>query len=802
MKFTLSWLKEHLETNAALDEIVQALNDIGFEVEGVEDSAKTLKAFVVGAVISAERHPNADRLRVCMVDTGAGTPVQVVCGAPNARAGMRTAFAAPGTFIPGSGITLKLSAIRGVESQGMLCSARELNLGVDGDGILDLSTDLAAGTPLAEALGRQDAVVEISVTPNRGDVLGIRGIARELAAKGLGQLKALAKPDVQPSWACPISLVREDCAAELCPQFALRVVRGVKNGPSPRWLAERLEAIGLRSINTLVDITNYLSFDQNRPLHVFDADKLKGGLVVRSAKSGEALHALDGKTYALTPDMCVIADDSGVVSLAGIMGGEATGCSEDTQSVVIESALWNPLNIAQTGRKLGIHSDARHRFERGVDPAFAVEGLEHATRLVLDLCGGEASAVCVVGEPAKAHQPISMPLSEIKRLTGLEVSAQKASDILSALGFAVSSQGEALNATAPSWRYDIEGKADLVEEVVRLIGLNAVPTTPLPKSSYISATVLTKAQKRNITVRRALAGRGLMEAMTWSFISNKKASLFGQAPDALKLANPIAEDLCDMRPSLIPGLLGALQANVDRGFANEALFELGQIFAGTKPNEQIMAAAVVRHGAAKPHQKGEHWRQRAALVDVFDAKADALAVLAASGFPIEKIEVRQGGAAFLHPGRSGTLALGPQILGVFGELHPKTHAALDLQGAYCVAEVYLSKIPETKSRGTQKAPLSLSPLQPLSRDFSFLIAKNVRAVDVVRAILAANKTLIEDVAVFDVYEGKGVPEGHVSLAVRAIIQPQEKTLNDQELEALSHAIVASVHKATGGTLRG
>lgn len=804
MKFTLSWLKDHFDTDASLAEIVDMLTMIGLEVENVEDPAKKFEPFRVVSVISAVQHPNADRLRVCMVDTGEGEPLQVVCGAPNARAGIKAVLGRPGTYIPSKNITLAIGNIRGVESRGMLISGAEIEFNDDHDGIIELPADAAIGAPFAEVLGLNDPVIEINLTPNRADCTGVSGIARDLGATRLGQFKDRVPQPVKGEFSCPVSVKLDfGGTASLCPGFALRLVKGVKNGPAPEWLQKRLLAIGLRPINALVDITNYMTFDRGRPLHVFDAAKVRGDLVVRRARKGEELLALDGRTYTLDESMCVIADDAGVESLAGIMGGEESGCSETTTDVLIESALWVPLNIAQTGRKLGINSDARYRFERGVDPAFMQPGLEEATRLVLELCGGTPSEIVVAGHPKIEMREIEFPLSETRRLTGLDVPLDETKRILGALGFAVAGAGPVVKVTPPSWRADVEGKADIVEEIVRIVGVDNVPAVEFPRDETARKPVLTLQQLRTRKARRALAARGLVEAVTWSFISKARAELFGGGKPELALANPIASDLSDMRPSLLPGLIAAAQRNADRGFADVALFEVGQVFAGDQPQDQSIAASGVRRAEAKGSGAGRHW-SGSGEVDLFDAKADALAVLAASGAPVAALQIVAGAPGWFHPGRSGTIQIGPKnILGFFGELHPRALEALDAEGPLCGFEIFLERIPEPKAKATRARPaLELSPFQPVSRDFAFIVDRAVKAGDLVRAAQNADKQLIADVTMFDVYEGQGIAPGQKSLAIAVTIQPRGKTMTDEEIEALAAKIVAEVNKRTGGTLRG
>jgi phenylalanyl-tRNA synthetase beta chain len=804
MKFTLSWLKDHLETDAPLDEIVDRLTMIGLEVEAVDDKA-ALKPFVIARVLTAQKHPEADRLQVLTVDAGPGVnggkPVQVVCGAPNARAGLIGAFATPGTYVPGIDVTLSVGKIRGVESHGMMCSERELQLSDEHTGIIDLPADAPVGTPFATYAHLDDPVIEINLTPNRPDATSVYGIARDLAAAGLGRLVNGHVGAVHGDGVCPVKLTIE--APELCPGFALRLVRGVKNGPSPKWLQQRLIAIGLRPISALVDITNYVTFDRGRPLHVFDAAKVKGDLVVRRAKDGEKVLALDGREYTLTPEMCAIADDNGVESIAGIMGGELSGCDENTTDVLIESALWDPMATARTGRTLGIITDARYRFERGVDPEFMVPGIELATKMVVELCGGAPSEVEVVGYAGHTPKVVAFPISEVKRLTGLDVPAQTSLDILSRLGFSPRGSGATVDVAVPSWRPDVEGKADLVEEVMRIHGVEKIAPLPLPSFGAVNGRILTTLQVRTRNAKRALAVRGMMEAVTWSFIPEAHAKLFGGGQPELKLANPIAADMSDMRPSLLPGLVAAAQRNADRGFADVALFEVSGTYEGDTPEAQRRVAAGVRRGTARADGQGRHWAGNAAAVGVFDAKADALAALEACGAPVDKVTIEAGGPAWYHPGRSGTIKLGPKtVLGTFGEFHPKTLEALDASGPLCGFEVFVDAIPEPKAKPTRTKPrLDLSPFQQVKRDFAFVVDRTVEAGALTRAAAAADRKLITGVRVFDVFEGASVGEGNKSIAIEVAIQPVERTLTDEDFEALATRIVDNVAKQTGGTLR-
>ena len=802
MKFTLSWLKDHLETEATLDQIVERLTSIGLEVESVDDKS-SLKPFVIARVLTAVQHPDADRLRVLTVDTGDGRPpVQVVCGAPNARAGLVGAFAAPGTYVPGIDVTLAVGKIRGVESHGMMCSERELELSDEHDGIIDLPEDAPVGTSFAAYAHLDDPVIEIGLTPNRPDATGVYGIARDLAASGLGTLKDNKIEPVAGTGACPVKVTIE--APELCPGFALRLVKGVNNGHSPKWLQQRLIAIGLRPINALVDITNYVTFDRGRPLHVFDARKVAGNLVVRRAKDGEKVLALDGREYTLTPDMCAIADDNGVESIAGVMGGEHSGCDENTTDVLIESALWDPIVTARTGRELGIITDARYRFERGVDPEFMVPGLELATRLVMDFCGGTPSETEVVGYAG--HQPkiVSFPVSEVKRLTGLDVPKTESLDILKRLGFGPKGSGEVVDVSVPSWRPDVDGKADLVEEVMRIHGVDAIVPQPLTSHGTVNGKILTTLQIRSRAAKRALAVRGMMEAVTWSFIPARHAEIFGGGQAGLKLANPIAADMSDMRPSLLPGLIAAAQRNADRGFGDVALFEVSGTYEGDTPETQRRVAAGIRRGTAKLEGAGRSWAGNAQNVGLFDAKADAFAVLEACGAPVDRLQVEAAGPAWYHPGRSGVIKLGPKtVLGHFGEFHPKTLEVLDVSGPLAGFEVFVDAVPEPKAKPTRTKPkLELSAFQAVKRDFAFVVDKAVEAGTLTRAALAADKKLITGVSVFDIFEGASLGDGKKSVAIEVSIQPVEKTLTDEDFEALAGRIVENVKKQTGGVLRG
>lgn len=806
MKFTLGWLKEHLETKASLGDIVEKLTAIGLEVEALSDRAEIYAPFRVARIESAEKHPDADRLKVCVVDTGT-EKLQVVCGAPNARAGMKGVFAPAGSVVPATGTVLKKGVIRGVESNGMMVSEAEMALSSESDGIIEVADDVALGTPMATLFGLDDPLIEINLTPNRADCAGVRGIARDLAAAGLGTLKPLNESPVTASVPTPVGVALETPAA--CPLFVGRLIRGVKNGPSPAWLQRRLKSIGLRPISALVDITNYLTFDLCRPLHVYDVGKLRGDIVVRSAKDGESLAALDGKTYALASGMTAICDGSGVLGLGGIIGGETTGCDENTVDVFLECAWFDPLTIARTGRALGIGSDARYRFERGIDPAFTRTGAEIATRLIQSLCGGEAGEIVVAGQVPAPRPAIAFTPSFTEKMTGVEVPAAEQKKILENLGFSVMEH----NATdwmvqPPAWRGDIDGKQDLVEEIIRIYGFDAVPSTPvrLPENAVFGHAPETTRLCRARRARTALTGRGLNECVTWSFMPGALADRFGgqkQGPDvakALTLANPISAELDRMRPTPLANLILAAGRNRDRGFSDVALFEAGPAFSGIKPDGQSLVAAGIRMGNHGPR----HWSgaQASRPVDAFDAKADALATLTACGVPTENLQVSRDAPEWYHPGRSGSLRLGPNILAHFGEIHPELAEDMGVRSALTGFEVFLDRLPEIRRKGTAKPALTLSAFQPVSRDFAFTLDVKTDAESLVKAIRAVDKKLVQSIGIFDVYTGKGVEDGKKSVAVSVTIQPEDRTLTDAEIEALSKKIVESVAAKAGGVLRG
>jgi len=797
MKFTLGWLGQHLKTDATLAEISERLTMVGLEVESLDDPATRLKGFVVGHVLEAKPHPNADRLKLCRVESGKGV-LQIVCGAPNARAGLKVILALPGTIIPETGEPLKKGSIRGIESQGMMCSWRELGLGEDHTGIAELKSDAAVGGPVTNAM-EFDPVIDVAVTPNRPDCLGVRGIARDLAATGLGELKPLIEVPVPGAFKSPLKVTLDFPAdrANACTLFAGRHIRGVKNHESPAWLKERLTAVGLRPISALVDITNYFTVDLSRPLHVFDAGKLKGNVSARMARTGETLAALDGKSYALDPEMTVIADEGGAQGIAGVIGGEPTSVTAETTEVFLEAALFDPVRTGRTGRTLGVESDARYRFERGVDPAFAIPAMELATRMILELCGGEAAAPAIAGAVPADTRRIKLRPARIGKLGGIAVSNNEIKRILVALGCKVAADGLDFAVAPPSWRADIAAEHDLVEEVVRIYGYDAIPSASLPRAPVVRP-VLTPAQRRTGWAKRALAARGMIETVTWSFMASSIAPLFGGGKPELMLANPIAADLDIMRPSILPNLIQAARRNADRGFRDLALFEVGPQYVSDGPTDQRLVAAGIRAGQAEPR----HWTRPTREVDAFDAKADALAAIAAAGGPADQLAVTAEAPDWYHPGRSGALKLGNQVLAWFGELHPRVLAALELKGAVAGFELFLESLPPLKARPTKARPtLKSSPFQPVERDFAFVVDAQVPADALVRAAKAADKALIVDVAVFDLFSGAGVGEGKKSLALQVTLQPVERTLTDAEIEAVGSKIVAAVAKATGGTLR-
>ena len=804
MKFTLSWLKDHLATEATLDAITLALTDLGLEVEGVDDPAEKLGAFRIAKVIEAQPHPNADRLRLCRVATYPGGPgtameeVQVVCGAPNARTGLIGVFAPVGTHVPGTGLDLKPGMIRGVASNGMLCSERELMLSDDHDGIIDLPDDAPLGARFIDYRGLSDPMIHIKVTPNRPDALGVRGIARDLAARGLGTLKSLDIPVIKGNGASRVRVAIEpSLKARGCPHFAGRTISGVTNGAAPAWLQARLRAIGLRPISALVDITNFFTVGLNRPLHVFDVARISGPLRIHAAQGGEEFQALDGKSYGLRAGQMLISDDNGAESLAGIMGGQASGCTADTTEVFLESAFWDPITVATTGRALRINSDARYRFERGVDPAFTIPGLDLATQMILDLCGGTASDLAVDGAAPDTNRAFSLDPARVISLVGMDIPEADQRKTLAALGFTLNGN----QVTPPSWRPDILGDADLIEEIARIAALSKLQGKPLTRAtSGVPRPVLTPMQTRERTARRTIAALGYNECVTYSFIDSAAAALFGGGSDAVRVDNPISSEMSHLRPDLLPGLLRAASRNQARGLMDLALFEVGPVFHGGEPGEQVLQATGLLVGAAAP--RDPHGSRRP--VDTFDAKADAEAVLAAIGAPA-RIQITRKLPDWFHPGRSGTIALGPNTLATFGEVHPRILQALDIKGAAMAFTVLLANIPLPKVKTPTRPALTLSDLQAVERDFAFVVGTGVEAQTAINAALGADKVLIESVRVFDQFLGDKAEAqmgaGKKSLALTVRLQPSEKTLTETEIEAISAQIVAKVTKATGGTLR-
>ena len=797
MKFTLSWLKAHLDTTATVDEICEALTDLGLEVEGVENPSEKLKAFTLGYVKHAEKHPDADKLRVCKVDTDEGE-LQIICGAPNAREGITVVVAKPGVYVPGIDTTIGVGKIRGIDSYGMMASEKELELSEEHDGIIELPSG-EVGERFIDWLAKNDpskvdTTIEIAITPNRPDALGVRGIARDLAARGLGKLKPRDVDPVEATFQSDLTVSIDEDTLDGAPVFMGRLIKGVKNGPSPEWLQDLLRAIGLRPISFLVDVTNYFTYDRNRPLHVFDADKVKGNLRVHRAVGGEQIVALDDKTYTLQTGQMVISDDNGVQSIAGIMGGEATGCTEDTVNVFVESAYWDPIQIAYAGRALKINSDARYRFERGIDPAFTAEGLEHAVRMIVDNAGGEASKVVVAGKVPNVARAYKLDAKRVISLVGMDIPESTQRQTLTALGFRL----EGDMAHVPSWRPDVLGEADLVEEVARIASLTKLVGKPLPRVAGVPKPILTTLQSRQQMAKRTVAGLGYNECVTYSFIDREAAAMFGGGDDATMLQNPISADLSHMRPGLLPGLLRAAARNQARGFADMALFEVGHAFQGGEPGEQHVQIAGILIGRTGP--KDVHGTSRG--VDVFDAKADAEAVLAAIGAPV-KVQILRGAEGWWHPGRHGKICLGPKkVMGVFGELHPKILRDMDIKGPAVAFVLYPQEIPEPKNKVTARTALVATDLQAVERDFAFVVDADVEALTLVNAAAGADKALITEVRVFDEFIGGNLGEGKKSLAITVRLQPTDATLKDKDIEAVAASIVAKVTKATGGVLRG
>ena len=799
MKFSLSWLKEHLETDADVQAVADCLNRIGLEVEGIENPADKLSAFRIAKVLSAAPHPQADKLQILSVDAG-GEPLQVVCGAPNARAGMLGVFGPAGAVVPANGMVLKVAAIRGVESNGMMCSIAELELGDDHDGIIELAADAPVGKVYADWAGLDDPVIDVSITPNRQDCMGVRGIARDLAAAGLGALRPLNEVyrinlDAPNEGSGPAPVVRTDDAAG-CPAFYAQAVSGVRNGDAPEWIRSKLKAIGQKPISVLVDITNFISIDLGRPLHVYDRAQLNGALVARKAVDGEGVVALNGKTYTLDASMTVIADDSMVHDIGGIMGGEHSGVSETTTDVLIECAYFDPEHIARTGQKLALTSDARQRFERGVDPAFLEDGLAIATKLVLDHCGGTASAITRSGAAPVAPRNISYDTQYCQQLGGVDVAPDEQRNILERLGFSVSDDWRV---TVPTWRRDVDGPADIVEEVVRIVGLDNVVSVPLPRADGVAKPTATPVQSLERKVRRAAAARGLNEAINWSFLPQKAADAFGGG--TWTLANPISEDMKVMRPSLLPGLLSAAQRNMDRGASSVRLFEIGRRYlaAADGSSDERLTAGIVLAG----DKSVRNWATgKSVKFDAFDAKAEAIALLKAAGVATDGLLVMDDAGAHYHPGQSATLRMGPKnILAAFGTLHPATAKVFDLDGSVVAAEIFLDAIPLKKATGFMRPAFTPPALQAVTRDFAFLVSQDTAANDLVRAIKGCDKDNIVAARLFDRFAGQGVPEGQVSLAVEVTLQPTDKSYGDDDLKLISDRVIAAAAKL-GAVLRG
>ena len=783
MKFTLSWLKDHLDTDTSAEAIADKLTNIGLEVEEVSNPAEALAPFKVAKVLTAEKHPQADKLQVLTVDAGTGEKIQVVCGAPNARAGMIGVFGPPGAYIPGSDLTLKVAAIRGVESRGMMCSSRELELGDDHSGIIELSDDAPVGTAFTQYAGLDDPVFDVAVTPNRQDAMGVRGIARDLAAAGMGKLKPLAVPQIEGSFPCPVPVTVED--PQGCPAFFGRAIKGLKNGSSPDWMQRRLKAAGQRPISALVDITNYVMIDLGRPSHAYDIAKLSGGLAARAARDGEKVLALNEKEYALQPFMTVIADDKQVHDIGGIMGGEDSGVSDATTDVMLEVAYFTPERIARTGQALGLTSDARSRFERGVDPAFLDDGLAILTGLIVDICGGEPSAALRVGNPPVEKRTIRFDYGRTKALGGIDVPEETQRQILESLGFAI----EGNEVTIPSWRRDVEGAADLVEEIARINGYEQVPSTPLERAPGVAKPVATRSQLIERRVRRTAAARGLDEAVTWSFVSEAEAAAFGGGPWVL--ANPISEEMKVMRPSLLPGLIAAARRNLDRGASSVRLFEIGRRYL-EDAEHPTLGFILAGDRRARSWQSG-----KAQPFDVFDAKAEVLAILDAASAPVDSLQVFPNAGPIWHPGRSATLRLGPKtVVAAFGELHPGLQKSLDAPVGAVAAEIYLDALPAGRSSSHARPAYAPPALQSVTRDFAFIVPADVTADTLLRAIRGADKTTITAVRIFDRFEA---PEG-LSLAFEVTLQPGEKSFTDEQIGEISRRIVSAAEKL-GARLR-
>lgn len=802
MKFSFSWLKKHLDTPHSIEAIAEKLTDLGLEVDGIDNAADTLRDFKVGHILTAEKHPDADKLQVCTVDTGDKELLTVVCGAPNARKDLKVVFAAPGVTIPSNGLVLKVAKVRGVESHGMLCSGDELCLRDNQDGIMELPADAPVGQSLVEHLTLDDPVVEIALTPNRGDCLAIRGIARDLAAAGMGTLKDLEMPSIKGTFQSPITVVREfsEDTDNACPHFTGRYIRGVKNGPSPQWLQNMMQAVGLKSISALADVTNFFSQDLCRPLHVFDADTIADNqVIVRLSKAGETVETLDEETYTLDDQMTVIADPKKIISIGGVMGSLETGCSMDTTNVFLEAAYFDPVRIAKTGRKLNILSDARYRFERGIDPESTHPGLDLATQMIVDLCGGEVSEVVEAGTTPTNRHSITFPLSHIERLTGVKVDRTEAEQILTILGCSITkSEKKSLTVETPSWRHDLKISEDLVEEVLRVKGYHEIPITPLPDFDAHTFAPLAPTQQRVAKVRHLLANRSMMEIVSWSMVDAENFKRFGGGLDDLRITNPITKDLEWMRPSLLPQLLNAVKRNLSRGLTPVNLFEVGPTYFKPGSRGQETVAGGVRNGKILEN----HWKSEERNQDLFDIKNDTLAVLKACGVNTDKLQILSEPIDWMHPHRCGIIMQGPKnLLGYFGEIYPPILKAFGIKSPVMAFEIYLSRLAEPKIKGPNKGKLELSQYQAVERDLAFIVDADFPAKKLLDAARKAGQPLLQNISVFDAYMGPNVDTGKKSLAIRFSFQSTDHTLTEEEINTTFNSMIKAIETATGGVLR-
>ena len=792
MKFTLSWLKQHLETNSDIETILKKLTNIGLEVESSYNPSEALNGFIAAKIISTKPHPDADRLQLCLIDTGT-EEIEIVCGAKNAKEGLTTIYAPVGSTIPASGMKLKKAKIRGIESSGMLCSEKELNLGDDSEGITELSGQISPGTSISKALDINDTYVEIAITPNRPDCLGIRGIARDLAAAGLGELIKEKQIKISTSKENLPVFIDAENNFEGCTIFAGRLIKNITNNQSPDWLVKRLESIGIKSINCLVDITNFINFDRGRPLHVYDANKINNKIGARDAKVGEKILALDGKDYELKPGMCVIADNEKVLGIGGIMGGNESGSTIETNDVFIESAYFDPIKTALSGRALNIISDSRYRFERGVDPEYVIEGLNLATQMILDLCGGEAGEISLVDNLKFQPKKIKFDPKLVNKLTGIEIPNDKIVKILESLGFDISNSW---NVVVPSWRPDIYGEADLVEEIVRIFGLDNIESEPLLNLDQPTKPILTKKQKQIKMIKRSIASKGLMETISYSFINNKESLNFGGGSSSLKIVNPISDELSEMRPTPLASLVSIADENFKKGYTDIGIFEVGPGFLGVEQDEQITIASGLRIGTHRSEGSGKDW-QGFQKVSVFDAKEDVISVLELLNLNLESHKVERTAPDHYHPGRSGQIVTGGgDILASFGELHPKIVKTKDFKVAVAF-EIYIDSINKQKIKSNLKIAPEISNLQPLKRDFSFVVSSDTEAQTIINTAKQSDKSFIKDVKIFDQFLG----ENEKSIAIEVIIQPKEVTLTDEQIESISKKIIKSVEDKTKGKLR-